>query len=302
MIVLKKFYPVMIVLLGLFCKPVLADQLTEEPCFSDPVEEANIKLVSEAYTKLIVNGDATDMDQYFVQDYIQHNPIAPNGLAGLINLFTNLRPDNYTAELGLVIAEGPFVAANTKNSGFFGVPQVGIDVYRIEDGLIKEHWDVLQAFVPADKTVSGNPMFPIPYTAQPSINEGLNKAIVMTALDQIFDKGNAAVVDYLFAEDYVEHAPDHASGRDAVTEFASTLPEDYQYELGFAMAYGDFVLTHSRTKASADEGANIRFDIFRVINGQISEHWATEQAEVPADQTVSGHAMFPVYDSSLTEE
>jgi predicted SnoaL-like aldol condensation-catalyzing enzyme len=66
-------------------------------------------------------------------------------------------PWNAHYEIGNVIAEGDLVAVHFRVVGFGPKPMVGVDILRIADGQIVEHWDVLQEEV--TETVSGNPMF-----------------------------------------------------------------------------------------------------------------------------------------------
>ncbi len=107
-------------------------------------------------TAVFVEPNPEKVKELFSPNYIQHNPAFPNGPEPLIGLATNPLP-NFSYEIGNVIAEGNLVAVHFRVTGFGPKPMMGVDILRIEDGLIVEHWDVLQEEV--TETASGNPMF-----------------------------------------------------------------------------------------------------------------------------------------------
>ena len=117
-------------------------------------------LVKKALTELFVKGDLTALDRYWSDHYIQHNPMIGNGRDALKALVTSLGPDA-KAEFGLMIEDGEFVMVHSRYTGLGPKPLVAVDIFRIKDGKLAEHWDVLQEEVPAAMTASKNPMFPI---------------------------------------------------------------------------------------------------------------------------------------------
>lgn len=82
--------------------------------------------------------------------------MAPSGREPLRALIANA-PESATYEMGMVIAEDDLVVVHARISGMAPTPMIAIDIYRVEDGMIAEHWDVIQPEVL--DTVSGNPMF-----------------------------------------------------------------------------------------------------------------------------------------------
>ena len=123
---------------------------------SEKQEKRNARMVTKAVVGL-ANGDATVLDKYYSEEFLNHNPTAPHGLDYLRGFATA----GVKLEVGAVIADGPYVALQTRVTGFGPVPIITFDIFRVSDNLIVEHWDVLQNEVPVENTASGNPMFPI---------------------------------------------------------------------------------------------------------------------------------------------
>ena len=119
--------------------------------------EANKALVVKALTELFGNRDISAVDRYWSNDYIQHDPQAPNGTGGLRSLVEGLG-ESFKLHLGMVVADGDIVMVHARYEG--DPTLIAAEIYRIEDGKIAEHWDVLQPEV--TDTASGNPMFSLP--------------------------------------------------------------------------------------------------------------------------------------------
>ena len=121
---------------------------------------SNKALVKTAITEMFIKGDVTALDRYWADPYIQHNPQIPNGHQALRELAKTLSP-SFKYEIGLMLEDGDFVMVHGRYTGFGPKPLVAVDIFRVKNGKIAEHWDVLQEEVPAAQTASGNPMFPI---------------------------------------------------------------------------------------------------------------------------------------------
>ena len=68
-------------------------------------------------------------------------------------------PKEFHYEMGMVVAEGDLVMVHGRYIGWGSKPMIAVDIFRVKDGKLMEHWDVMQEEVPATATVSGNPMF-----------------------------------------------------------------------------------------------------------------------------------------------
>ena len=119
-------------------------------------QESNKDFVVKAVTELFSNKDLTAIDRYWADSYIQRNPGLASTSAVLKAALKDM-PANMTYEIGMVIAEGDLVAIHGRYTGWGPKPMIVVDIYRVENGKIAEHWDVGQDEVL--ETASGNPMF-----------------------------------------------------------------------------------------------------------------------------------------------
>jgi predicted SnoaL-like aldol condensation-catalyzing enzyme len=119
---------------------------------------ANKALAIEAITGVFIKRDTTIPERLFFADYKQHNPAIPNGSASFPDVIRAL-PDDFKYEMGMVVAEGEYVMIHGRYTGWAPKPVIAVDIFRIVDGKLVEHWDVMQEEVPAEQTVSGNAMF-----------------------------------------------------------------------------------------------------------------------------------------------
>jgi predicted SnoaL-like aldol condensation-catalyzing enzyme len=98
-------------------------------------------------------GDTEAFDDLIVEEYVQHNPQAGNGLQAVKEFFAPVGPVDVNVHR--MIAEGDLVAVHSHYKTW---NMAGVDIFRLDgDGKIIEHWDVLQQ-VP-ETTASGNDMF-----------------------------------------------------------------------------------------------------------------------------------------------
>ncbi|MFJ1609518.1 nuclear transport factor 2 family protein [Streptomyces sp. NPDC088253] len=123
---------------------------TETETETETQTERNKAAILGILTTAFSSKDVTALDRYLHSDYVQHNAF----IADL--------PDATHYEPGAIIAEGDLVMVHGRYSGGLDKPLLGIDTFRFEDGLVVEHWDVLQDEVAAQDTVAGNPMFTNP--------------------------------------------------------------------------------------------------------------------------------------------
>jgi predicted SnoaL-like aldol condensation-catalyzing enzyme len=125
---------------------------------SGDLPRRNKALVLDAMTSLFQRHDASAVERLYAPDYKQHNPNIPQGHDALKSLVAGLSGDVHY-EPGLMVAEGDHVAIHGRIRGWAEKPQVVVDIFRIEEGKLAEHWDVLQDEVPVTSTLGGIAMF-----------------------------------------------------------------------------------------------------------------------------------------------
>ena len=126
---------------------------------SQTKEARNKALTLEAFDTLFNKRDYAAAQRFWSTDYIQHSAHIAPGREGLFELIKSL-PATLKYESGLVIAEGDYVILHGRFSGF-GLPAnwIAADILRIEDGILIEHWDVIQDEATGQQSKSGRPMF-----------------------------------------------------------------------------------------------------------------------------------------------
>jgi len=123
-------------------------------------EEANKKVVLDFYDKALNQRDFEGAAKHFGPRYIQHNPIAADGIEGFKKFieWRSQRFPNARNEVKRVLADGDLVALHAHSVREPGERGVAIvDIFRLESGKIVEHWDVIQP-VP-EKANNDNTMF-----------------------------------------------------------------------------------------------------------------------------------------------
>jgi len=127
---------------------------------SESREEKNKSIVLEAFETLFNKRDYAKASNLWSSKYIQHSAHIPPGRDGLFALIKNV-PTTLRYENQLTVANGDIVMLHGRFSGLGpGVPSwIVVDIVRMEDGLLAEHWDVIQDEATREQSKSGNPMF-----------------------------------------------------------------------------------------------------------------------------------------------
>jgi len=126
---------------------------------STQLEERNKALVLEAFDTLFNKRDYAAAERFWSSNYVQHSDHIEPGREGLFNLIKG-SPASLKYEPGVIVAEDAFVIVHGRFSGT-GRPRnwIAADVVRIADGVLAEHWDVLQDEATRAESKSGLPMF-----------------------------------------------------------------------------------------------------------------------------------------------
>ena len=122
-------------------------------------EARNKALVLKAFDTLFNKRDYAAAEPFWSPHYIQHSAHIASGREGLFNLIKSI-PPTLKYEPGTILAEGDFVIVHGRFSGF-GAPVnwIAADIVRIQNGILVEHWDVIQDEATEEQSKSKAPMF-----------------------------------------------------------------------------------------------------------------------------------------------
>jgi predicted SnoaL-like aldol condensation-catalyzing enzyme len=123
------------------------------------IEEQNKATVLEAFETLFNKRDYAAAEKFWSPDYIQHSAHIEPGRDGLFNL-VNASPPTMKYESGVILAQGEWVIVHGRFSKF-GLPVnwIAADILRVKQGLLLEHWDVIQDETTEEQSKSKAPMF-----------------------------------------------------------------------------------------------------------------------------------------------
>jgi predicted SnoaL-like aldol condensation-catalyzing enzyme len=126
---------------------------------SEKIESKNKALVLQAFDTLFNKRDYVAAERFWSLDYIQHSAHIAPGREGLFDLIRSL-PPTLKYEHGTIVAEGDIVMVHGRFSNF-GLPVnwIAADILRIQNGILVEHWDVIQDEATEQQSVSKRPMF-----------------------------------------------------------------------------------------------------------------------------------------------
>jgi predicted SnoaL-like aldol condensation-catalyzing enzyme len=242
--------------------------------------------------KSIETGDSAPVAVINPGKYTQHNLAVADGLDGFGALLAQLPKGSARVNTVRAFRDGEFVFTHTEYD-FFG-PKIGFDVFRFEDGKIVEHWDNLQE-KPGAPNPSGHTMTDGPTTSTDLEKTEANKALVRSFVDDILVNGRLEkLAGYYNGDQYVQHNPKIADGLSGLGAALKAMAD-----AGVAMKYdrvhrvlgeGNFVLVVSEGSFA---GARTAFyDLFRVHNGKMAEHWDTIETIPAKEEWKNGNGKF----------
>lgn len=241
--------------------------------------------------KSIETGDSKPVDYINSNKYIQHNLAVGDGLEGFGQIMSQLPRGSAKVNTVRIFADGDYVIAHS-DYNFFGA-KVGFDIFRFENGKIVEHWDNL-----AEKTgpnPSGRTQLDgeveIKDKSKTTENKKLVSEFVNTVLvQQQYDKSE----NYIDANSYKQHNSqigDNLSGLQAALGALAKQGVEMEYQkIHGVFGEGHFVLAVSEGRFGGN--ATCYYDLFRVENGKIVEHWDVIETIPPKGQWKNQNGKF----------
>jgi len=208
-------------------------------------------------------------------NYIQHNLDVGDGLEGFGEVMKNAPEGGFKANVLRAFQDGDYVITHTEYD-FFG-PKAAFDVFRFENGKIVEHWDNLAEVAPPNP--SGRTQFDGATEIVDLEKTAANKKVVKTFIDEVLLNGNMDNLTTLVnPTNYIQHNSAVADGLDglgAALEYFAQNNMVMKYDkVHKVLGEGNFVLTMSEGQFGKAPGDHVAYyDLFRLDNGQIVEHW-----------------------------
>ena len=248
----------------------------------------NAKEVVLAFCKAaFADFDADKTKELLAEDYIQHNPNVPTGAAPVLGFLGPLKEAGLTCETHRILTQGDLVVLHNeyRNAQAFGAGGdhlVTFDVFRVQEGKVVEHWDNLQPY--ADQTASGRTMVDGPKEIVDLDQTTANQTMIQNFIQDILIGGQAEkLTDYISTEQYDQHNPmveDGLAGLGKALQMFAEAGKPMVYtQCHQIVAEGNFVFTMSEGSLGPSSPTAF-FDLFRVEEGKIVEHWDA-MSEIP---------------------
>jgi predicted SnoaL-like aldol condensation-catalyzing enzyme len=241
--------------------------------------------------KGIETGEAAAVAVVNPNKYIQHNPQTHEGSEGLAALFKRLSKTSPRVNIVRAFEDGDYVFAHTEYD--FASSKIGFEVFRYEDDLVVEHWDNIQQR--QGPNPSGHSMVDGPTKASDHDRTEANRELVRSFVDDILiDRRLEKLEHYIDGERFTQHDPHIADGASALRLALMAEPDNgmaIRYDrLHRLLAEGNFVLAVSEGALGGRHSAF--YDLFRLAEGKLVEHWDTNEAVAPRSQWKNDNGKF----------
>jgi predicted SnoaL-like aldol condensation-catalyzing enzyme len=241
----------------------------------------------QAMIDLFRKKDAAVVDHYFGETFIQHDPKLADGLVGMKS-FAREVATSPTADVTIyrTLVDGDFVVLHSRYEGVgrYGGSAIAFDLFRFKDGKIVEHWGGQESVAPPN--LSGRTQVDGPTDVLDREKTEANRTLVRTYRETVmvslrFDR----IEEFIDGAHYAQHASKIGDGiarlRDRIASVAKDGGRLNITSLRY-MADGNFVLVQS--EGDLPSGPTALYDLFRIENGKIVEHWDVLTPIPPQDQ------------------
>lgn len=237
----------------------------------------NIKLAENAMNALFSEYNETKVKLYLEENYIQHNPQVPTGRQAILGFLPVLKEHGTTYTTHRIFSDGDFVVLHNTytNAQPFGNKElVAFDIWKINDGKIVEHWDAVTPVV--SKTANGRTQVDGVTELTDLDKTEENKTLVKELVTNVFINGKSDIItNYISTKQYDQHNPmvkDGLTGLQEAIAYLSSQNNMFKYhKIHTILGQGNFVL--AVVEGTWNQKPYVFYDLFRVKNGKIVEHW-----------------------------
>lgn len=236
--------------------------------------------------KGIETGDPSSVTVVNEAKYIQHNPQTHEGSEGLATLFKRLSKTSPKVNIVRVFEDGDYIFAHTEYD--FDNRNIGFEIFRFENGQAVEHWDNIQKRLGPNENgysmVDGSTSL-----TDLNLTETNRRTISSFVNEFLINNESNALERYLNQEHYIDHNPNY------LNKFIYLNTSDKLNSITYnkchrILAEGNFVL--SVCEGYANHNYSSFFDLFRLHNGSIVEHWDTTEAIPPQSEWKNHNGKF----------
>jgi len=269
-----------------------------------PREKANLQFVLDWWREVIQSRHLELAPKYQAEDYIQHNINIQTGREGFVKFFGSLGPPvpiqpTLTQPPAIAFAKGDYVVVIWEREGKDPADPSKTykyntyDLLRLRNGKVQEHWDwaLKQPKIPYGGAPDGVDYDKVTFTLSPQ--EKKNLEIATVEFKDILQYGHVELAEKVMAPTYIQHNPNVATGRQPFVDFFSRIrkPEPIKAEWKdkpeLTIVSGSYVfMMFKQTQKDPDDPSKTYpaywFDMVRVDNGLVQEHWDSAVKNPPA--------------------
>ena len=242
--------------------------------------------------KGLETGDPAAVSVVNENKYIQHNPQTREGSEGLAVLFKRLSKTSPKVNIVRVFEDGDFVFAHTEYD--FATRNIGFEIFRFEDGQAVEHWDNIQKR--EGPNISGHSMVDGDTEVKDFEMAESNRVVIQSFVEGVLIQDHFEKLDdYINQKHYVEHNPRFGDDLDRLACALSKPSNDGSISIKYErchrlLAEGNYVL--SVCEGHANQIPSSFFDLYRLKDGEIVEHWDTTEAIPPRREWKNNNGKF----------
>ena len=278
----------------------------------DPTLAANKRAVFDMWRSIVDAGHTEVADDLLTEGYVQHSPVLRTGRKAFKEIFSVVPrreiPELVEPPLVASVAEGNLVVMALlermpAHDGVDAYTTTHFNLFRIEGGRLAEHWHSVQTApgpdVPLPEDGGPQPVKGSSGEAQLALLESAdsrlagNKRLVFDMWREVIDAGHEELADRYVDASFVEHNPNGASGLEGFKAYFSSRPDapverSIRAPVVAIVAEGDLVALvtmqeHPHPSRAGHTYTTTWFDMFRVADGRLVEHWdAAAKTGAPA--------------------
>ena len=238
------------------------------------------------YLEGIRDGKIDVIDHYTGDRYTQHSTGVADGLEGFKAFFKDFLERTSTRDIQVIrtIEDGNYIFVQVYQDIDNGAAKwVTMDLFDTdENDKIIEHWDVIAPYIEPGETVSGNDMILGAFEIRDRDKTEENKALVRSFLTEVFQNKKHHLLDQFVSRDtYIEHNPHLPNGFETMESILASQVFNYDF-IFKVVGEGDHVAVLSKGVYDGEELCI--FDLYRIENGRIVEHWDNMEPIPPRNE------------------